>query len=272
DLVQRLGRVAASWCAHATTLRGVDCADARVGIVERPLDALQLLTLHVQHRVRKVHQLTGVIPVPVADDDLGHVVGAEPQQLELIREWRPVLAALHLQVVLRLPAGIVQDQLLAALDDTDIDRQVDGVDAVVRAVAAGHVRAVGHEGPERHVHEAAALHQPGRTILRLRRRGPEHPEPRQRDCSYCSYNSSHFVPPISCCYTYTYDTAAPSRFARRARVLALNWVCTLLATGHLRPAASLHWPSSSSSAPRPDAHPCRRAQPSPSPPTRLRTA
>jgi hypothetical protein len=45
DLVQGLGRITAGGRAHAAALAGVDCADVRLGIVERPLDALQLFAL-----------------------------------------------------------------------------------------------------------------------------------------------------------------------------------------------------------------------------------
>jgi hypothetical protein len=167
DLIERQRGVAARRRAHAPTRVGVDRLDLGVRIVERPLDALQLFPLHVENRVREVHQLAGVVPVAVPDDDLGHVVGAEAEHLELLGQRRPVGRAGHLQVFLLLPAGVVQDQVLAALDDADVDRQIDRVDVVGLVGGARHVSAVGHECAERHVHEPAALDQPYRAVLGL---------------------------------------------------------------------------------------------------------
>ena len=55
----------------------------------------------------------------------------------------------HLVVVGLVPAVVVQDQFLAALDDADVDRQVDRVDVVLRVGAALDEGAVGMEHAER---------------------------------------------------------------------------------------------------------------------------
>src|SRR5207247_10115620 len=107
--------------------------------------------------MREVHQLARVIPAPVADDDLGHVRGVDGEQLELVGQGSPVLGTGHLEVILLLPAGIVENDLLSTLDDADVDGQVDRVDVVRLAVASGNESAVGHERAEGYAHEPATL-------------------------------------------------------------------------------------------------------------------
>src|SRR4051794_3072786 len=182
DLIQRLRRIAASRRAHAAALVGVHGTDVRLRIVERPFDALQLLALHIQHRIGKIHQLTRVIPVAMTDNDLGHVVGVEAQQLELIGQGCPMCGTGHLVIVLLLPTGVVQDQLFAALDDPDVDRQINRVDVVIRIFATGDESAIGHECAVGHPHEPTAFHQPDRTILRVCRYSAQRADARQQQC------------------------------------------------------------------------------------------
>jgi len=104
-------------------------------VVERPLDPFQLRLLHVEHRVGEVGQRAGMVPVPMADDDLGDVAGLDAETAEQIGQRRPVHAVRHLEVVLLLPARVVQDHVLAALDDPDVDGKLKE-DLVVHGVGA----------------------------------------------------------------------------------------------------------------------------------------
>ena len=66
----------------------------------------------------------------------------------------------HLEIVLLLPAGIVNDDVLSALDDTDVDGQLHEGLVIHRAAAARHEHSVGHERAGGHVLELAALDEP----------------------------------------------------------------------------------------------------------------
>ena len=106
----------------------------------------------------------------------------KPRTLSWSGERRPVIRSGHLQIILLFPAGIVEDQLSAALDHADVDRQIDGRNVVVRIGAAGHECAIRHERAERHLHETAALDQPDGADRRLAapfRSSPRSP-PKQR--------------------------------------------------------------------------------------------
>ena len=162
DFLDGERHVAASGRTIAAARIGVDRPDVGLRIIERPLDRLELLTLDVKHGVGQVGQLARVVPVGVADHHLRDIGGVEAENLQLVREWGPVIRPGHLQIILLLPAGIVEDQLTSALDHTDVHRQIDARDVALRLGAAGHERAVRHEGSERHVHETAALDQPCR--------------------------------------------------------------------------------------------------------------
>jgi hypothetical protein len=173
DLLHGERHVAASGRTFAATGIGIDRSDVRFRIVERPLDPLELLALNIKHGIRQVGQLAGVIPVGMADHHLGDIGGIEAEYLELIRQRSPVLRPGHLQIFLLLPAGIVEDQLTAALYHADIHRQIDGRNVVFGLGAAGHEGAIRHEHSERHIHETTALDQPYRAdrLLSLRRHG-----------------------------------------------------------------------------------------------------
>ena len=84
DLIQGLRWIAAGRRSHATPGVGVHRFDVRVGIVQRPLYPLQLFALNVQDAVGELADLTSVILVAVTNDDLGYVVDAEAEQLELV--------------------------------------------------------------------------------------------------------------------------------------------------------------------------------------------
>src|SRR5262249_50639301 len=104
--------IAAGGRGRAATRRRVDGGNLRVRVIQRPLDPFQLSLLHVQHRVGKVGKRAGVIPVPVADDDLGDVAGLDAQTSEQVGQGRPVHAVRHLVIVLLLPSGVVEDHVL----------------------------------------------------------------------------------------------------------------------------------------------------------------
>ena len=60
---------------------------------------------------------------------------------------RPVDAVRHLEVVLLLPAGVVEDDLVSALDDTDVDGQLEEDLVVHRIGAAGTKARSGMKAP-----------------------------------------------------------------------------------------------------------------------------
>ena len=139
-----------------------------------------------------------MIPVTVADDDLGHLIWRDAEQLELFRQRRPMLRASHLVIVLLLPAAVGQDDFQLAvdhaLDDADVDRQIDGVDVVELAGAAGNERTVRHEGAVGHAHEPAVLDQP-HGILLSKRTGRSHG---RRDCGSHQRCPFHYLPHFHC--------------------------------------------------------------------------
>src|SRR5262249_5326228 len=191
----------------------IDGADLGVRIVARPLDPVQLFPLHVKERVGTIIELAGMVPVAVADDQLGYVLGLDAERGQLVLDRCPVLAAGHLQVVLLLPPGIVEDDIFATLDHAHVHRKVHRVDVVLWVIAALNEGAVRHEGAEGHVHEAAAFHYPDR-VLWYRVGSPGCPrakghsyhnqsEPRyQRKPSYSRHRPLfHFFSPLVQSYT-----------------------------------------------------------------------
>ena len=107
-------------------------------VVEEEVDLLEFLFLDVQHGVGKLAQLAGVIPVSVAGDDPGHVVGIEADGRHLLADGRPAARGVPVEDVAELlPAAVVQrDLAVGRLDDADVHRQVH----------RGRVAHVGHEG------------------------------------------------------------------------------------------------------------------------------
>ena len=74
------------------------------GIVERPLDALQLLALDIERGIWEIQQLPGVIQMGVADDDLLDVGGVKTEQLELVGQRDEMLECKSLVVLFLFPA------------------------------------------------------------------------------------------------------------------------------------------------------------------------
>src|SRR3989441_9432760 len=87
--------------------------------MQRELDPAQLLALDEEDRVRELVELSRMIPVPVPDEDLGHVPGPDADRPELIEDGHPAHAADQVDEVLerrpivtRLDAGVAQEALL----------------------------------------------------------------------------------------------------------------------------------------------------------------
>src|SRR5438034_924653 len=98
DLLDRLGRIAADRAPRAGLLRwpdlqtgegidGVDGPDVPGvevdRVVEEEVYLLQLLLLDVEHRVRELAELAGMVPVTVAEDDRGDGIGVQADGLHL---------------------------------------------------------------------------------------------------------------------------------------------------------------------------------------------
>ena len=96
--------------------------------------------------------------------------GVESKHAELVGQRSPMLRAGHPEIFLLLPAGIVQDEFVAALDHADVHREIDGRDVVDWIGALRDEGSVRHEGSKWHLHESAALDQPDRAhVLSLDR-------------------------------------------------------------------------------------------------------
>src|SRR5262245_14618335 len=221
DLIKGQRWIAAGGRPITPTGRGIDSADLRVWIGESPLDTPQFLPLYVEDGVREIIELASVVPVAMADDNLGDVLRLNAEQGELLGERRPVLTPGHLQVLLLLPPSIIEDHVPAAFNHPYVDRQVHRINVMLWVSAVRNEDAVGHKGAERYMHEAATFDQPDRILWGLigspgwhratshgDQHAPEQSHPPPPSCA-CSLPLMHRL--LLSCFSSAYTLLARAR-------------------------------------------------------------
>src|ERR1043166_8445687 len=109
---------------------------------------------------------TGMIPVPVPENDLGHLLGADAELQKLLANGHPVNTADQVdEVHVRRPlgagldAGVIEHDLSAVPDDAVVDGKLEEHLVVIGAGAAWNEGAIGDERAGRHICDRTAFDQ-----------------------------------------------------------------------------------------------------------------
>ena len=99
----------------------------------KEVDRPQLLLLDIEHGIGKRIELSGMVPVAMANDDPFDGTGIQPDVLHLLTQIPPAAGGVPVEDVLQLlPTGVVErNSPVRPLDDPDIGREVYELNIVV---------------------------------------------------------------------------------------------------------------------------------------------